>query len=176
MAEPHPWPQQLPATRRIVLAQADLDDTRLMPAWQRYDGAFYRAAGAGLEEAAQAGRLLILSGGYGLLEGTEPIGTYDRVMNLRDWPGNLLEDLLEDRSRGSGLDVVAFAATSTGYAKLLRRVQWSVPSGRRVVLVRVSGLRGTSVVSRSLGQAFRAFQTGNPGDFPSETVVERLSA
>ncbi|TCO43610.1 hypothetical protein EV646_112187 [Kribbella antiqua] len=171
-----PWPRELVAAQRPVLADAGLDDSRLMPAWQRYDGEFYRAAGAGLRQVAEAGRLIILSGGYGLIDGAELIGTYDRVLSLADWPPGLLEDLLQQRARASNSDVVAFAAATTAYATLLRRIRWDLPAGRRVFLVSVSGLRGAANVSRRLGEACNSFLLGEHPRWPEGIRVEPLTA
>jgi hypothetical protein len=167
-------PEEFAAARNKVLAKAELDDRTLMPAWQRYKGSFYSKVGTSLQTAAAAGRLVILSGGYGVLDGLEPIGWYNREMRLSEWPRGLLEGVIAERARSTGLDVVAFAASTPDYAKLLRRVEWGLPSGRRAVLVTMSGLRGTRNVSSRLGESFRAFTSGNPRRFPQQTVVVRL--
>lgn len=122
----------LHTAQRRVLAQPDshTDESRLLPAWQRYDGYFYRAAGQEvLAELAGSGRLLILSGGYGLLDGRDLIGFYNRRMNPHDWPAGLVEQALTTRAEDSDLDVVAFAAATTPYARLLRRTPWSLTEG-----------------------------------------------
>jgi hypothetical protein len=66
------WLAELQAARDGVRAVAGVDDAELMPAVQRYRGNFYTASGSAAEDAARDGRLLILSGGYGLVEGDEP--------------------------------------------------------------------------------------------------------
>lgn len=146
--------------RRDVLARANADEERLMPAWQRYDGNLYRAVGPRLRKVAHDGRLLILSGGYGVLDGRDQIGTYNKMMKTSDWPKGLLEEMIAARAAGAGLDVVAFAAASTDYAKVLRRVSWDLPGGRAACLVTMHGLVGTSAVSNALGLACRAFMEG----------------
>ena len=80
-----------------------------MPAWRRYDGHLYQAAGTALDDLVASDRLLILSGGYGLLEGSDRIGTYNRVMKSSAWPPGLLEQVLSGRAAQAELDVVAFA-------------------------------------------------------------------
>ena len=169
------WPQELVAARRPVLADAGLDDRWLRPAWQRYDGEFYRAAGAGLRQVAEAGRMVILSGGYGLINGSEPIGTYNRVLSLAEWPPGLLENLLQQRARESNGDVVAFAAATTAYASPLHRIRWDLPARRRVFLVSVSGLRGAANVSRRLGEACNSFLTSERPTWPEGIRVDPLT-
>lgn len=164
----------LGSARDRVLAASRVDQSRVLAAWGRYDGRLYRAAAPALEAVARDGRLLILSGGYGVLDGREPIGTYDRLMRPGDWPPGLLEQTLAGRASQAGFDVVAFAGTSTPYARLLRRVDWVLPAGRSAHLVTMRGMRGVSAVSTALGTALAAFVSGQ-GDYPGPTHVERLS-
>jgi hypothetical protein len=160
-----------------VLANPDshTDESLVKPAWQRYDGHLYRAAGRVLSDLAESNRLLILSGGYGLLEGRDLVGDYDRIMRTRDWPSRLLEQLLADRAADSGLDVVAFAGFTTDYAKVLRRTPWQLAPGRTAHLVTLRGGRGASAISSSLGLALRTF-VERRSNYPQGTVVERLDA
>lgn len=146
-----------------------------MPAWQRYDGHLYRSAGPALSDPAAIDRLLVLSGGYGVLEGRDLIGDYNRKMRSRDCPRGLLEHLLIDRAAQSRLDVVAFAGATTDYAKVLHRARWQLPRGRTAQLVTLRGVRGVSAVSSSLGLALRALMEMR-GNYPQGTVVERLDA
>lgn len=174
---PAPAAEGLAAARRGVLNHPDshTDESLVMPAWQRYDGYLYRAARPSLSDPAATDRLLILSGGYGVLEGRDLIGDYNRMMRSRDWPRGLLEQLLADRAAQSRLDVVAFAGATTDYAKVLRRARWQLPHGRTAQLVTVRGVRGVSAVSSSLGLALRAFLELR-SNYPQGTVVERLDA
>ena len=78
--------------RRAVLAKAGLDDRQLMPAWQRYEGMLYSAAGRALQGAIEAGlHVLIISGGYGVIKACEPIGSrvcgrsYRRPQTTAGW-------------------------------------------------------------------------------------------
>lgn len=175
--QPAPAPADLVAARRDVLEHPDshTDDSLVMPAWQRYDGYLYRAARPALSDPAATDRLLILSGGYGVLEGRDPIGNYNRMMRSSDWPRGLLEQLVADRAAQSRLDVVAFAGSTTDYAKLLRRARWQLPEGRAAQLVTLRGVRGVSAVSSSLGLALRAFMALG-SNYPQGTIVERLDA
>ena len=49
--------------------------SRVMPAWRRYQGGFYRHARPALGDAAAAGNVVIISGGYGLAGACESIGS-----------------------------------------------------------------------------------------------------
>lgn len=149
-----------------------------MPAWRRYNGGFYAKAGDRLRDAvAREAPLLILSGGYGLLHPREPIGDYDKVMRLSDWPAGLLEDLLISEVRRRNVSsVVAFAAGSSDYAKLVRRTPWE-RTGVNAFLVTVKGVeKGASgKVPRLLGQAFACFWQGHLADrYPEGAAVEPL--
>lgn len=167
----------LTAARRRMLADPDshTDESLVMPAWQRYLGHLYRAAGPVLSDLAATDRLLILSGGYGLLEGRDLIGYYDRVMRSGDWPSGLLERALADRAADSGFDVVAVAGLTTDYARALRRTPWRLRPERTAQLVTVQGLSGQTVVSSSLGLALRTF-VERRSHYPQGTIVERLDA
>lgn len=174
-----PFPVQvradLQAARRAVLSQVGVDDSGgLLAAWQRYDGYFHREAHQALRTTANEGRLTILSGGYGVLDGREPIGRYDRVLRMRDWPVGLLQGILAERAEACGGDVVCFAGASTPYAKLLRSTSWRLPSGRGCYLVTVEGLRGVRPVSTALGQSFASFIAGRK-DYPTATAVDRIA-
>ncbi len=64
-----------------VEVTAAVDESLLLPAWQRYDGTFYQAAGDGVRLAIADGvTVLVISGGYGLVIGQEPIGFYERPL------------------------------------------------------------------------------------------------
>jgi hypothetical protein len=128
-----------------------------------------------IPDLATSHRLVIISGGYGILDGQDLIGHYDRIMKSRDWPPGLLERILADRAAQSGVDVVAFLGASTDYAKVLQRTRWRLPKGVAAHLVTIKGARGSGAISGSLGQALRAFVAGHE-DFPAKTVVERLGS
>jgi hypothetical protein len=166
----------LAAARRDVLKRPDTrtDESLVMPAWQRYDGHLYRAAGSALGDLAAKSRLVILSGGYGVLDGSDLIGDYNRLMNPSDWPRGVLERALSDRAAQSGLDVVAFAGMTTAYAKVLRRTRWQLPSGGTGTLVALDGIRGVTGVSVALGRALRAFVEGR-STYPPGVIVKRLA-
>jgi hypothetical protein len=70
--------------------------------------------------------------------------------------------------------VVAFAAATTEYTKLLRRTCWQ-QAGIDARLVTITGITSgaLSEVPRRLGQAFSAFWN-RQHDYPPGTIVEVL--
>ena len=174
--EPGDWPEALHVARARVLARADGDASRLLPAWQRYEGTFYRHAGSALAEAAATGNVVILSGGYGVARADELIGWYDTVLRPADWPAGLLESALISQAGRAGADtVVAFASRTTAYAQLLRHTPWR-DAGLRASLVTISDVTAGAMaeVPRRLGLAFAAFWDRRHGAYPPGTVVEQL--
>lgn len=108
-------------------------------------------------------RIVIISGGYGLLLADEPIGMYDRKFALPDWPRGLLEDCLAALGKQMGVErVLAFCARSTGYAELVRRAPWQ-QAGLEVALVSpdMGGRGGAQVLApRAAGEALSAALDG----------------
>ena len=87
--------KRLDLARAANRQRAGMDERTLAPAWQRYDGCFYQAAGGALAEAVgQRLHLLILSGGYGVLLAREPTGLYDAKLKTSWWPERALECVL----------------------------------------------------------------------------------
>lgn len=166
---------ELESARRAVLGRSDsaADESWVMPAWRRYSGRLYGAAGSAIETLALEDRLLILSGGYGVLSGQDMIGDYDRRMKASDWPRGVLERALSHAAAASGRDIVIFAAATTDYAHVVRRTVWCVPHDRSVHLLSTSGLRGTGAVTGALGRALRTLILGD-GQYPDGVVVDRL--
>ncbi|MCT9934531.1 hypothetical protein N5079_30430 [Planotetraspora sp. A-T 1434] len=175
-----PWPPALLAARERTREAAHVDEHHTLAAWRRYTGEFYVAAQDALANAvSEDAPLVILSGGYGLLRANEPIGNYDKIMHLADWPHGLLEDLLIAEARRVGVPaVVAFAAASTDYARLLRRVRWR-RAGLAALLVTVSGVAGGGAMRetpRRLGSAFACFWMRRPIEsYPVGVTVEHLT-
>lgn len=171
------WPTPMQEARAQVLAGVDADVSGLLPAWQRYEGAFYRSARPALAQAATTGNVVILSGGYGVARAQELIGWYDKALRRADWPPGLLESALIGQAQRAGVDtVVAFAAETTGYAHLLRRTPWR-DAGLQGGLVTVKGATAGAMaeVPRRLGLAFAAFWNQRHDGYPPGTVVEQLS-
>lgn len=163
--------QALRQGRERVLAAVPCDTSLLLPAWRRYMGGFYQQAGAALAEAVTDGNLVIISGGYGIVPAREPIGWYDRALDLSDWPAGVLEAALIGEAHRAGAEtVVAFAAAGSGYADVVRGASWSA-FGLTAHLVTVDS--ADSDVSRGLGLAFKAFWNEASG-YPEGTSAERL--
>jgi len=111
--------------------EAPVDEKTLMPAYRRYRGQLYEYASASIGEAVAAGqRILIVSGGYGLLLADEPIGMYNKQFVFKknpsvwsDWPCDLLEECILDYARREGIRaVIAVMSRTSDYAKLIRSV------------------------------------------------------
>lgn len=126
-ALPEPLAAELLAARQRVQPRITFDARRLMPAINRYTGFFYEAAGATVRAAVQSGQpLLILSGGYGALLPTEPIGHYEAPFDTAWWPDAVVPRSVPAYAQAQGLTtLVAFLARSTDYAKALRQHRWS---------------------------------------------------
>lgn len=155
---------RLMSVRARLATIAQLDETTLAPAWQRYTGSLYKAAGGVLSQAVDASmHIIIISGGYGLLLADEPIGTYNARFNLSDWPRGLLEECLLHYASSNRLQSVrAFMAGSTDYGKLLRRVSWRQSSIHDAVLITPETATGAMVKApRALGEALSALLTNS---------------
>jgi hypothetical protein len=100
------------------------DEKKLWSFWRPVTAV--RLADGALPDAVSDGApLVILSGGYGLLHAMEPIGDYNKKMHLADWPSGLLEGILVAEATMRNVPaVVAFAASSSDYAGLVRRAPW----------------------------------------------------
>lgn len=171
------WPRELLDARARILPRSNVDGRYVLPAWRRYAGHFYRNAGDAVPEAIANGRVAILSGGYGIVRGDEPIAYYDRKLRLSDWPAGILEHALTGEAhRLKVTSVVAFVSATSDYAKLLRRTRWA-DDGIDALLVTIEGVSvgAQREVPRRLAQAFSAFWRRSPGDYPQGLVVERLA-
>lgn len=169
------WTRALLDARKRVLSDANVQQERLLPAWQRYTGTFYRTARPALYAAVSAGtNIVILSGGYGAVTATEHIGDYEMVLRLRDWPSGVLEQsLLDHARRTTPFAVVAFVSGSTDYARLIRRVAWqelAVPA--YLVTPVIEGGGAMVKVPRALGQAFSAFWRSDLAALPNINVEQ----
>gem|GEM_PF-2680771 len=123
-----------------------------MPAVQRYaPGLLYQGAGNAITEAMERGvYVAIVSGGYGVVLGSEPIGDYEALLEEREWPDNMIGRslaALADRCRAQRVLAVM---TSEAYARVIRTAPW--PSSVRVTLVLPSGGQGMERL-RATGRA-----------------------
>ena len=97
-----------------------------MSAYLRYSGQLYKQCSSSIGDIVAAGqRVLIVSGGYGLLLANELIGMYEKKFVLSDWPPGLLQECILNYAHGQGIRfVVAIMSNTTDYAKLIKRVNW----------------------------------------------------
>jgi len=158
--------QRLADARTQIRARAHLDETSLIPAWQRYTGSLYQAGRDAIEAALEAGvHMIIVSGGYGLVLAAEPIGYYEAVFKNSWWPGRLLDEVLIKYLRRHRLRAVcAVASATTEYAKLLRRVNWRSAELESAVLLTPEETTGAMVKSpRAQGEALSELFRGGIG-------------
>jgi hypothetical protein len=84
------WPDSLLDARAARQTRAHVDESSLLRACNRFTGGFYQEAGTAVTAAVDSGAaLMVLSGGYGVLGGDEPIGSYDRQLRTGNWPRGL---------------------------------------------------------------------------------------
>ncbi len=156
---------ELLSARRRVAQPAKLDDSHLLPAWQRYTGECYQTE-AVAQAVALGAHALVISGGYGIVLATEPIGWYNRTLHLGDWDRRLLERCFEVYARQHGLrTAVAFLARTGSYAKVVRR--WAGGGVDHAYLVfpdtaerRIS----QKYVTKGYGEALAAYLSGTFAD------------
>ena len=149
--------------RAALREEARVDEKTLMPAYLRYSGQPYKHSATYISGAVAAGkRVLIVSGGYGLILADEPIGMYDKQFALSDWPGGLLEECILDYAHHEGIrSVIAVMSRTTDYAMLIRSVKnWRRAGLEKATLVspdaRGRGVGVRQKVLSALGQAVAA--------------------
>jgi hypothetical protein len=172
------WTAELYQARQQLSAIAAVDSTGVVPAWRRYTGRFYENCPTALAEAvAQDANIVIISGGYGLVAAKEPIGWYDKIFKLTDWPpGCLQRALLHRVAQTRPASVVAFVSATTDYAKLIRKTPWNQAGIPVHLITRRAAQDGAmSKVPKTLAQAFNAYWKRNPGDAPADLKVEQLA-
>jgi hypothetical protein len=155
--------RRLKDAREGMLARAKIDEATLLPAWRRYSGALYKAAAPTIAEVQDRGlNMLIISGGYGLVLASEPIGNYNARFNLSFWPRDLLEDVMLEYVRRRGLKNVRAITSLTGdYRKLLTRVRWASVGVHDATLLSPRARGGAMVLSpRAQGEALAALLRG----------------
>jgi hypothetical protein len=117
---------ELSNLRRLNAVAADVDESSLLPALERYDGSLYRAGRAAIRRLTDQGaRILIVSGGYGLVLANESIGMYEQVFRPAMWPNQLIERCLAKFAETTDTkDVIGVLAATTGYSTVFRRTSW----------------------------------------------------
>lgn len=149
--------EELAQCRAHVATAARIQSARLMPAWQRYQGLLYQAARPALGSyIASEGELVIISGGYGAILGTELIGNYNRLFASADWPSRVVPRSIASYAKRRKLNqVVAFVAMTTGYRKTLESLDWKHLGIDLTIVSPVGGATGTTPLA--LGEAFAAW-------------------
>lgn len=151
--------ERLIQARRMLAGPAHLDDSLVMPAWRRYSGHLYQAAGNAIHEAITHDiPVLIISGGYGLVTAQEQIGWYDRRFALSDWPLGLLQQcLIAVAARVGASKVVALCAGTTDYGKLAQSTVFPAGGVEAILVSPVAKGGGAQVtVPKAIGEAFAA--------------------
>jgi hypothetical protein len=153
---PRKLADRLANARAALHASSGMDESRWMPAAQRYTGTQYVSSSSAIRKHASP--LVILSGGYGLVLGDEPIGMYDQEFKLSRWPRGLLQDCLLAVCPSLRVNRVrAFCAATTGYGELVRSVPWPKKMDVYLISPDMAGRGGAQVlVPRALGEALAA--------------------
>lgn len=116
---------ELVSARRRLVPSAAVDERAVMPALDRYTGTLYQALDDHAQTELRMRPTLVVSAAYGLVEGLEPVGCYERLLRLRDWPAQLLPRTVAAYARATEVAaVVGFAGASSPYAQVLRGVAW----------------------------------------------------
>ena len=123
---PHALAAELRACRSGNATMAQLDESSLLPAAERYTGTLYRAADDALDVLARAGAdLLIISGGYGVVRPTEAIGWYDQQFRNSMWPNGVVARCLAAYADAIGATtVVGLLSGTTQYVRAFRSARW----------------------------------------------------
>lgn len=148
---------ELKACRAGCAPSARLDESKRLPAAERYAGTLYQAAGNALDELSQAGAdILIISGGYGVVHPLEPIGEYDHEFRNSMWPNRIVARCLAAYAEAVGArTVVGLLSGTTQYARVFRSTQWT-ERVEQAIHIRPQAVRGAMVKApRALGEALR---------------------
>jgi len=156
--------RDLQGARRIAAAKTQVDETTLVPAWQRYDGALYKYSGReAIRELMHVGaRVVVLSGGYGLILAAEPIGMYEGALVPDWWPGAVLQRCLIAYAKKHKIaSVRAFASATSPYRAVLERINWKSASVDDAILLTPQVVRGGVLKSpATIGEALMAMADG----------------
>ena len=148
---------ELDGRRADNAREANVDESALLPAVERYIGNLYQEAGDALGVLVGTGAdILIISGGYGVVLPSEPIGCYDQEYRHSMWPNGLVPRCLAAYADATKpTTVVGLLAATTRYAQAFRQTHW--PDGvERVFLVCPEPSPGAMAKSpRALGGALK---------------------
>lgn len=156
--------QELQGARRAAAPKAQVDEKTLVPAYQRYDGALYQYSGReAIGKLLQAGaRVVVLSGGYGLILAAEPIGMYEGALKPAWWPQKILQRCLVAYAKRHKIEFVrAFASATSPYRTVLDRVDWqSADIGDAMLLTPQVVLGGVLKSPATIGETLLALGNG----------------
>ena len=173
---PEELAKELLESRQRNAPSSRLDESLTMPAVERYRGMLYEAAAGALDRIQEAGaEVAIVSGGYGVVLGGEPIGWYAQQFAERMWPRGLVARCLGAYAESiEATTVVGLLAGTTAYAKVFRDVRWP-PTVENVWLVspELEGGGAQVKVPRAIGEAVAEIAEGGclPEDWTSSDGV-----
>ena len=111
-----------------------IDESNLTRAIDRYNGPLYQIARRAITKLIREGaRVLIVSGGYGVVLPTEPIGDYNSEFKLSMWQDIVQRCLAAYAEEMPITTVVGVMSQTTDYAKAFRKTEW--PSNLSQVLL-----------------------------------------
>jgi hypothetical protein len=160
---PEPLALELEQARARVRSAAAIDETTLIPAWERYSGSLYEHGRAAISDLLGAGaHIAIVSGGYGVALATEPIGMYEAPLKLSWWPQRLIARVLLAYAQAYALNSVrAFAPASSNYRKALTDIRWNAAGVEdALLLIPDAAPGGTRKSPASIGDALAALRDG----------------
>lgn len=100
MSLPSELAEELRQARSRNAGAAGVDEGEMKPAVERYAGRLYGALSPLARRRLSEGPALILDGGYGVVEGAEPIGDYDQRLQPGQWPNRRLPRVLAAYAEG----------------------------------------------------------------------------
>ncbi len=157
---PSPLADELRCQRNKNACKAKINESSLIPAYKRYTGYLYQAAGDAFNVLLGAGvEILIISGGYGIVHAREPIGWYNREFGNADWPNCLVQRCLADYAAHTRVKTMVGLFSRSGYyGKTFRKTHWP-KTVERVWLatpLSCSGSNARKTVPSATGEALAA--------------------
>ncbi len=160
---PEELAMELSAARQRNAPSSRLDESRTMPAVERYAGMLFEAAADALERIQEAGaEVVIVSGGYGVVSSGEAIGWYAQPFAERMWPEGLVARCLGAYAESiEATAVVGLLAGTTAYAKMFREVRWpATVESAWLVSPELHGGGAQVKVPRAIGEALAEIADG----------------
>jgi hypothetical protein len=155
--------REFAVVRERVKHRIPFNERIIVPAILRYSGTLYQKGRYGLRALVESGcHIVILSGGYGAVLATEPIGVYNVALKPSWWPNQILERILLAYAKARSVESVrGFAAATNSYQKVLRGVQWrSAGIGDALLITPKAGAGGARKSPAAIGEAIEALSNG----------------